>query len=280
MLDKLIESKNKHHETKSLRRFLFGTSTIAISGIIFTLIFSLFNQNIVLGQDNINLSSLIAPTLIPDTRPQPPEQIKKSKSKLSPHIKSNIAQRKLNILRLDESPQKMPATISTTPSNYQARPNTDFELGTNDSDAPQSFSFNSNEKSQRTTNTGFDTSSPKEIEPTVEKTKVTIPPPPTPPAPKVEKVNTVVSGGVVNGKAQNLVNPIYSAAARSANIKGKVTIQVLISEDGKVISAQVLNGHALLRNNAINAARKSTFTPTLLSNQRVKVKGVIIYNFN
>ena len=46
-----------------------------------------------------------------------------------------------------------------------------------------------------------------------------------------------------------------------------------------MIEAAVLNGHPLLRNAALEAARQWTFTPTRLSNVPVKVQGVLTFNF-
>jgi TonB family protein len=88
-----------------------------------------------------------------------------------------------------------------------------------------------------------------------------------------------VSGGVVNGKAANLVKPPYPAAARAVRASGAVNVLVTISESGDVISASAVSGHPLLRAAAVQAARASTFTPTLLEGQPVKVTGVIVYNF-
>jgi periplasmic protein TonB len=95
-----------------------------------------------------------------------------------------------------------------------------------------------------------------------------------PPAPK-----TVRSMGVVNGMATDLPKPVFSAIAKAAGASGMVTVQVLIDENGKVISARALSGHPLLQRESVQAAYRARFTPTLLSNQPVKVSGVITYNF-
>jgi protein TonB len=84
---------------------------------------------------------------------------------------------------------------------------------------------------------------------------------------------------VLNGKAIRLVQPPYPAIARSAHVTGQVNVQVLIDENGNVVSASAISGHPLLRAAAVNAARSSKFSPTKLSGQPVKVNGVIIYNF-
>ena len=70
------------------------------------------------------------------------------------------------------------------------------------------------------------------------------------------------------------------AAASAVNAVGSVSVQVLIDENGNVISSSAVSGHPLLRIAAENAARSSKFAPTQLSGQPVKVSGVIIYNFS
>ena len=89
----------------------------------------------------------------------------------------------------------------------------------------------------------------------------------------------VVSGGVVNGKASNLVKPTYPPAAKAVRASGAVNVQVLIDESGNVVSASAVTGHPLLRAAAVAAARASKFPPTKLQGHQVKVTGVIIYNF-
>ncbi len=88
-----------------------------------------------------------------------------------------------------------------------------------------------------------------------------------------------ISGGVLNGKATNLVKPPYPAAAKAVRAEGAVNVQVTIDEEGSVISASAVSGHPLLRAAAVQAARTSKFSPTTLSGQPVKVTGIIVYNF-
>lgn len=101
--------------------------------------------------------------------------------------------------------------------------------------------------------------------------------PPAPPTPA--KVPSQISGGVLNGKAVSLPKPAYPPAAKAVNAEGAVSVQVLIDENGQVISASAVSGHPLLRPAAVEAARAATFSPTLLSGVPVKVSGVIVYNF-
>jgi protein TonB len=106
-------------------------------------------------------------------------------------------------------------------------------------------------------------------------------PPPPPPAPKPtpEPKKTVVSGGVLNGKAISKPQPAYPPIAKAARASGQVTVQILVDESGRVVSASAVSGHPLLQQAAVAAARQARFSPTLLSGQPVKVSGVITYNF-
>ena len=86
-------------------------------------------------------------------------------------------------------------------------------------------------------------------------------------------------GGVVNGKAISLPKPKYPADARAAHVSGTVVVQVLIDENGSVVSSRATSGNPLLVDAAEIAACSARFSPTLLSGQPVKVSGVISYNF-
>ena len=96
------------------------------------------------------------------------------------------------------------------------------------------------------------------------------------PPPKPSKP---ISKGVVNGSAISLPKPPYPAAARAVRASGAVNVQVLIDENGGVVSASAVSGHPLLRQAAEQAARGAKFKRTLLSGQPVKVNGIIVYNF-
>ena len=88
-----------------------------------------------------------------------------------------------------------------------------------------------------------------------------------------------ISGGVVNGKANDLVVPTYPAAARMAGVKGAVNVRVLIDKDGNVVEAEAISGDVLLQKAAVEAALKSKFGTTTLEGQPVEVSGIIVYNF-
>ena len=95
----------------------------------------------------------------------------------------------------------------------------------------------------------------------------------------VEPTGAKIEGGVLNGKALALPQPGYPPMARAARVSGTVTVQVLIDEQGNVVSAHAVDGHPLLQAACVAAARQAKFTPTLLEGEPVKVTGVIQYNF-
>ena len=99
------------------------------------------------------------------------------------------------------------------------------------------------------------------------------------PETKTSTAVKTISGGVLNGKAISLPNPPYPPVARAAKASGTVVVQVIVDENGNVISAQAVSGHPLLKAAAVAAARGAKFSPTKLSGQPVKVTGVITYNF-
>lgn len=57
------------------------------------------------------------------------------------------------------------------------------------------------------------------------------------------------------------VNPTYSAEALRAGIEGNVEVRAVIGTDGTVTSAQVVKGHAMLNESALEAVRQWVFKP-------------------
>jgi protein TonB len=98
-----------------------------------------------------------------------------------------------------------------------------------------------------------------------------------PPAPK--PILRPVSGGVLNGTALSLPSPTYPEAARRMRTAGVVSVEVVVDETGKVISAVASSGPTALREVAVQAALRARFSPTKLSGQPVKVSGLINYKF-
>ncbi|MDQ1727921.1 MAG: periplasmic protein TonB [Pyrinomonadaceae bacterium] len=98
-----------------------------------------------------------------------------------------------------------------------------------------------------------------------------------PPAPRT--ILKPVSGGVLNGTAVSLPAPSYPDTAKRLRVSGLVSVEVIVDETGKVISATATGGPAQLREVAVQAALRARFSPTKLSGQPVKVSGSINYKF-
>jgi TonB family protein len=104
------------------------------------------------------------------------------------------------------------------------------------------------------------------------------PPPPLPPFPSDPR-SKPISGGILNGKATSLPQPIYPAAAKAVKASGTVMVRIVVDENGTVTEAQAVSGHPLLRAAAVAAARQAKFPPTKLAGKAVKVTGLLTYTF-
>jgi len=81
------------------------------------------------------------------------------------------------------------------------------------------------------------------------------------------------------GGALKKVAPTYPAEAKAAGVSGKVEVQVTISEEGRVIEAIAVSGPELLREAAEQAAKEWVFKPATANRVRVKVQGILTFNF-
>jgi TonB family protein len=101
-----------------------------------------------------------------------------------------------------------------------------------------------------------------------------------PPSAAPKPILRPISGGVLNGAAVFLPSPIYPDTAKRMRTAGVVTVDVVIDENGKVISAKASDGPSTLREPAVRAALRARFSPTKLTGQPVKVLGTISYKFS
>lgn len=266
MLDQLVESKS-HASEDTKRSGLLMTTFIVIATLLMAgWLYSLFAKDFGMGGDELALETLVAPPVIeeaPEPEPEKPKEQQKD---------PNVDIRKEIIASMTETPPKPPDTISTVKNTVKERdPNRFTVKGDRDfsaENAPPPDYRGPVNTSGTGSNAGVvggggddDSGAPA-------------PPPPIKKAPP-----KTISGGVLNGKATSLPKPPYPPAARAVRASGAVSVQVLIDEEGRVVSASAVSGHPLLRAAAVSAARGARFSPTQLSGQPVKVNGVITYNF-
>ena len=270
MLDNLVESKSNAGETGRKAGFLITTLFTVASLFLVSLTYSLFAKDLGMDDNGLELSTLVAPVLEAEA-PPPPEIQKPTQRQTS--APSNVITRTdtfASIERTTEPPADTKGQKGIQSWVKNAR------LGTENLNP--SSGLNSQSRGNELgdgVNVNNNNSSEKEVEPPPVMPK----PSPKPAAVEQPKKVTMVTGGVVNGKATNLVRPQFSAAAKAVKASGAVNVQVVIDENGRVISASAVSGHQLLRKSAEDAARASKFTPTLLTGKPVKVTGVIVYNF-
>ena len=96
----------------------------------------------------------------------------------------------------------------------------------------------------------------------------------------VAKRPSIIRSIIIQGNATRKVEPQYPTIARSLHIGGSVIVEVVIGEQGDVISARALSGHPVLKQCAVEAARGWKWNPTRLNGVAVQVIGTITFNFN
>ncbi len=93
------------------------------------------------------------------------------------------------------------------------------------------------------------------------------------------KPEFVDAGTLSTSDAIYMATPTYSAIAKKLQAYGKVTVAVQLNEDGKVTSADAIDGPRVLRAASEDAAKKSKFNPVKWNGQSSKATAYIIYNF-
>jgi TonB family protein len=72
--------------------------------------------------------------------------------------------------------------------------------------------------------------------------------------------------------------PHYPRIARSARIEGKVAIEIEVNVEGKIISANAIEGHPLLKEYALRNVNTWRFEP-VKDGKQYDVKITVIYEF-
>lgn len=91
-----------------------------------------------------------------------------------------------------------------------------------------------------------------------------------------------IGGTVAAGNIINKVNPAYPPLARQTRISGTVRLHAIIGKEGSVLQLEVMSGHPLLVQSALDAVRQWKYKPTLLNGEAVEVDTTIdvIFAFN
>jgi protein TonB len=262
MFNNLIESSSHAGEFKRRGSFvLFTTVTYALLFIVAGVI-SIYAYDARLDDQNTEIVTMLNPVDLPAApvsviHSTPP----RNNTNRPTEVVRQVAMASVN------HPEIVPTTTSVTPNKNLPVPDQgQYRIGDHDS-GPVEPSGVGPVTGGNGPGTG---TGPAVVE------IITPPPPPPPVRPPPPRV---ISKGVITGLALALPKPAYPPIARQARASGSVSVQVLIDESGKVISAKAVGGHPLLLAAAQQAAYGARFSPTKLGEQAVKVSGVITYNF-
>ena len=263
MFNNLIESSSHAMEFKRRGSFVMFTAAtyfllFAIAGVI-----SIYAYDAHLEEPSAD----IVVTMLPP-EPAPPQHERNVRNSAPPKG-TNGGNRE--IVRKD--PMASVNTPQLTPKTTSAIPNTNPPVP--DGTRANVGNYNSIEGPGGPGKTGNGTgiATGGDNGPVVEVTTPPMPPVVEKPQPRTVRRN------IVNSLALSLPKPPYPALAKKLGIEGTVSVQVLIDETGRVVSAKPVSGSAMLATAAQQAALNARFSPTILDEQRVKVSGVITYNF-
>jgi protein TonB len=104
-----------------------------------------------------------------------------------------------------------------------------------------------------------------------------------PPPPRPHQTGPLrVGGNVQAARIVNRVQPVYPPLARQTRISGTVRLHAIIGKNGTIESLEVMSGHPLLQQAALDAVRQWRYQPTLLNGEPVDVDTTIdvIFSLN
>ena len=254
MFDKLVESTNVKPQGRS--KFYFAIT--AIYGVSLTVLgmLTIMWFNPMPAEAYERLAMLTPPP--PAAAPRPVE-VQIQRATVAPR---NLAPISIPKDFVDPRTVKPAPMVSKKPGVVIGAP--DLNIGTS---APSQSNFNS---------VGND-EAPVPIP--VPKATPSPTPRPEPIATPTPKAPEVIVSKMISSQAIKKVQPPYPAMAKSVRAAGAVQVQILISEEGRVISASSISGHPLLRDAAVQAAHQWVFSPTFLNGKAYKASGVLTFNF-
>ena len=263
MFNNLIESSSHTKEYKRRGSFLLFTGATYLVLFAIVGVASIYAYDAHLEQQTTELVTLLSPQeIVPEQQPQP--NVQPERPRASNPREMSVAVRTDPMLSVNH-PEVEPKGVSATP-------NTNPPI-------PESGAWRSGDHNFTPAAVGGPPSTGTGTRVAAQPATVVNLPDPPPPAPDPPKPPKIVSKGVITSQAISLPRPAYPELAKRMRIQGTVSVQVLVDLDGRVISAKALSGSPFLIVEAQKAAMQARFSPTLLSNQPVKVSGVITYNF-
>jgi len=94
-----------------------------------------------------------------------------------------------------------------------------------------------------------------------------------------EPLPAMIAVGDLNSLVVELETPRYSEMDRRLNVQGKITVNVILDKEGKVVKVDTESGPSSLRKSAEEAVRRSKFKPATVNGQPVGASGYMVFNF-
>ncbi|MDQ3908506.1 MAG: TonB family protein [Acidobacteriota bacterium] len=272
MFQNLIESGSHRRDLARRGRFLLGTLALYSALVCAAGVASVSAYNARLDAQTYEVA-ILPPWALP-AQAQPPDH-NEPPARPSRGNAGELSVRRDLVLDLNTTP-RTPPPVSSEATNVKTIPQGPFIIGRFDRDAPiggphalvgtgsgGGVPTGTNDRPQVVVATPNDPPPPEVARPT---------PAPTPKP--VLKLSQILSSKVVSKPA-----PPYPQIAKIAGVQGTVNVEILVDEQGRVVSATAKDGPVMLREAARQAALLARFTPTQLNGEPVKVSGVISYNF-
>jgi periplasmic protein TonB len=266
MFTHLVESESHLEDLKRRGIFVFGT--LIFYALLFAVggVFSIYAYNAHMESQSLELQTFLPPVELRPVAPAAPDETSR------PATRSNddtVDTRRELFADVDRPNLAPPDVSSRPPTSPPVRAGIPTVLGPANSNAadiggpigPAGPSTGARVNTPAVIDVEAGTPPPARVNPT--------PPPPQRP----------VSLGPITGKAISLPKPPYPPSAKAIGAQGAVTVQIVVDETGKVLSARAVSGHFMLRQAAEQSAYQARFKPTTLNGQAVKVSGTITFNF-
>lgn len=157
------------------------------------------------------------------------------------------------------------------------------------------FFFNGNPVSIRTTvhvpfvlDAGVDPDIEMQLNATSQPGTINVPPPPPPPPPPPEAGASSMVGSpqamqvskeIAQGNLIEPAKPVYPPLAKAARVQGVVTLNARIGSGGRVIGVNVISGHPLLTQAAIEAVKQYLYKPFKINGKDIEVVTTVEVQF-
>jgi TonB family protein len=89
--------------------------------------------------------------------------------------------------------------------------------------------------------------------------------------PRSDATRIKQGGNITAAMLLKRVDPVYPPLARQTRISGTVRLHAIIDTDGSVLEVEVVSGHPLLVQSALNAVRQWQYQPTLFNGRPVQI---------